>query len=373
MINQGLFLNWLVLKMLILFKILYSKINFLYIYLYMDNYLTQVPPVTTNLTNIFLGVLVVIGIILVIRLMTSSTEVQATTTTPQVQTIIPSMITPQVQAMAMMPSTTTTPQIQTTTPQVQAMATTPLTTTPQVQAMATTATTPTITTAEITTMMPTTTTPKVQTTITPTVFTFTPPSQTKAWNCITKDGMNWTPIRIGSTGQTECASKDGKNCLSNNSQMTCSAFDQTNLTPKICSSNEYDTIGSVCGLREQEPHDYVYIKGNKGYCTDFDNGIRCNANKTVGQSEKFIVKNMGNNKITLQGGRVGKFCTDQLTNVMCNIDSPASWEEFTYESKGGNNIVLRGGQAGKICGEDGDGVLRCNKDVENESTLFKFE
>jgi len=75
-------------------------------------------------------------------------------------------------------------------------------------------------------------------------------------------------------------------------------------------------------------------------------------------------------KVSLKGGRYGKYCADEGTNgITCNRDHVGDWERFLVVHVSGRMFQLKGGNAGRFC-EDGIHGVQCNHEMNRGSPLF---
>eukprot|EP00658_Telonema_sp_P-2_P032222 TRINITY_DN23911_c0_g1_i1.p1 TRINITY_DN23911_c0_g1~~TRINITY_DN23911_c0_g1_i1.p1 ORF type:complete len:522 (-),score=130.83 TRINITY_DN23911_c0_g1_i1:43-1608(-) len=75
----------------------------------------------------------------------------------------------------------------------------------------------------------------------------------------------------------------------------------------------------------------VALKGglNTGtkYCADLGSKLACNRN-SIGDSERFVVGDVGDGRIALKGGKNNKWCAEESSGIVCNRDSIGGWEKF---------------------------------------------
>jgi len=115
------------------------------------------------------------------------------------------------------------------------------------------------------------------------------------------------------------------------------------------------------------------LKGGRDgkYCADESTQVVCNRDE-LKSWEKFLVEDAGDGKIALKGGRDGKYCADESTKVVCNRDELKSWEKFLVEDAGDGKIALKGGRDGKYCADESTKVV-CNRDELKSWEKFLVE
>merc|ERR1711981_1252304 len=106
------------------------------------------------------------------------------------------------------------------------------------------------------------------------------------------------------------------------------------------------------------------------YCSDEGHSIKCNRSK-IKQWEQFSVVDLGGDKVALKGGRHGKFCADEgAGGVKCNRGHVKGWEKFSVVELVGGKVAFRGGQTGKYCADEGN-KIKCDRNHKKKWEQFK--
>jgi hypothetical protein len=111
--------------------------------------------------------------------------------------------------------------------------------------------------------------------------------------------------------------------------------------------------------------------GNRQYCADEINRIKCNRNRLL-QWEKFRVVNAGGGLYALRGGRGNKYCADEGNTIKCNRNRIGQWEKFRAVNAGGGKIALKGGRNGHrhYCADEGN-QIKCNRNHLHQWEKFQ--
>lgn len=117
------------------------------------------------------------------------------------------------------------------------------------------------------------------------------------------------------------------------------------------------------------PGSWLAIQGGKKnkYCAAKSDQISCNENE-IGESEKFVIVDAGDQKLAFKGAQSGKYCTVQKKKMMCSSDSLGDSEKFTVAYEHGV-FGLKPGSSTKFCSDLGN-KIKCDKKNMGKSEKF---